>query len=515
MKGRLLSYKDEIDEGIALGEDKKKYKVNVMDWDDMDNLPQKGLYIEFTPEGLVARNIVVSSNQQPATQNSEVATSATEEKNVQVENSIKPTLKATANLSKDKKLDNIDFDTLTEIPISPDYEMFLSNYFRDSLTTLENNSIKGDKVLSYPLMKRFLSTAYDHLLDKDPTFIDQKLGDLKIVLERTYRVYRALEELTSYPEAKFESVFLKNQSVYYKIYLKFEQHKIRVSKLSEVVTDLEKSIKSSEKTLFGMTPKSPRYNQLDQKLKKMRTNFVDKLEEMTKLKNQNNIYYTLMNNFKELHRKPFVDYFKKQSEIITSQLLLLLNSNAYLFDSYMWELAKKSQGIKRFFIEANIDGSFSSKTFLKYFLNSLDENKMSDEYKSMQELLHYLESLEKGSILIVDDRSEMLPSLRYFANHVDKDFRVKLLRPIDVLNELSKNQVNYIIVNIHIRGIHLFELIKKVQQVRKSLSFILTSDKFTKELLVRAKTVGVKHFVATNVEDKVLLETLEKIVHPK
>jgi hypothetical protein len=494
-------------------------------------MPTKGLFIEFEENADEACSMSVT--QAPPTQNatpngsdtndtsnqndtvcaiSPVKSSENIEDNTQSTKPYKP-VSITDVMKKQKPMSEISLEDIDHIPLMPDYTELLSAYFSESIYVVQNTKTENtNKLLNYQLMKRFITTAFDHLIDKDASFMDDKLCDLKVLLERTYRVFKNLEELAQYPEAKYEALFLKNQRAYNKVCFEVENNKRRISQLSELVSSLEKNMKNAEKTFLGLSVKSPNYSSLNSKIKKMRTKYVDSLEELKELESKNKFYENLKRDFVKKYKEEFIEYFKKQADMLTAQIMLILNSNAYEFDNYLWILAKKSQGIKRFFIDANIDGSFSSKTFLKYFLKTLDGAKMSEEYIQMQELLEYLDTLEKGSILIVDDRSEMLPALRYFANHVDKKYKVKLLRPIDVLKELSKNHVDYIITNVHIRGIKLFDLIQQVKAVRKNLEFILTSDQFTKDVLIKAKNHNLKHFIATNVEDKVLLETLEKIV---
>jgi hypothetical protein len=510
MRGRILLYKEDTGEGIILGTDKKKYTISVMDWEDIENMPSIGMFIDFKEDGHAAKNIVVAQSLLEKKENNdkktnmqtldeEVPKDTNEEENVDNEELTPP---------KEKHISELSF-----IPLSPEYIEFCESYFKDSKEIIENETIQSDtKLLNYRLMRRFLATAFDHLMDKDPTFLDDELKKLRSTLHKTFKVYRNLEELISYPEVKFESVFLKKQVTFRKVKKTFEENKSKLTKLNEMSTAISTEINNIEKSLKSLPLKSPKYEELDLKLKKTRSKYVDLLDDIKKLKNENQVYVSLINGFIDLHKKDFIKYFKKQSDIIKNKVLLILNSNAYRFDDYMWELAKKSAGIKKFFIEANIDGSFTSKTFLKYFLKNLDTDKMNEEYIQMNDLLVYLEQTEKGTILIVDDHSKTLPSLKYFANHISKQFRVKQLQHHDVLRELSHNNIKYIIVNIHIQKVKLFDLVSKVKQIKENIEFIITSDKFTKELLIKAKKQGIKHFVATNVDDEVLLKTLEKIV---
>jgi hypothetical protein len=555
MRGRILLYKEDSGEGIALGEDKKKYKLSVMDWEDIENMPSIGIFIEFTAEGDEAKCISVfkeeekveespakqPKNDQSANSNQNESSEYADRCDLPQDNDIDqnshnfktikvPNKKSSKNSPEENedeyedevieydeipkpKKKKLDIENLSYIPLNPTYKEFIQDYFSIAIDTVSNIEIKQDsKLLSYIHMRRFLVTAFDHLIDKDPTFIDDTLKDIKLLLERTFRVYKAFQETKSYPDIKFDSIFVKKQKVYNEINQRFDENKNKLLRSKQRAEDLNRKLTYAENTLNKLSLKSAKYQEINIKAKKIRTVYADVLDDISLLTNQNTLFTNLKNDFEAKYKNDFISFFNDESEKINNQLLLILNSYAYLFDTYMWELAKKSSGIKQFFIEANIDGSFSSKTFLKYFLKNLDNEKMNDEYIEMQELLEYLETLEKGSILIVDDRSEMLPSLKYFANHIDKIYKVKLLNPREVINELYSSDVQYIIVNIHIKGLKLFDLIKKVKHVRESIEFVLTSDQFTKDLLVKAKSIGVKNFVATNVNDEVLVKTLEKIV---
>ena len=70
-----------------------------------------------------------------------------------------------------------------------------------------------------------------------------------------------------------------------------------------------------------------------------------------------------------------------------------LNVLAYRFDKELWRSAKRSKPVQKFFIEARIEGLYSSKTYMKYYINKLDIKKAGE---NTVKLMRYIEQYNKS-----------------------------------------------------------------------------------------------------------------------
>jgi hypothetical protein len=122
----------------------------------------------------------------------------------------------------------------------------------------------------------------------------------------------------------------------------------------------------------------------------------------------------LMMEFEQSYKDDFFELFKEASSRYKDQILGILDAQAFLFDEQLWMQAQRSKVIQNFFQESHIQGEYCSKTFLKYYLNSLDKDKVSQEQKELFKLYDYLDSLKHDVVVVI-------------VNDMDKAFYFKSL----------------------------------------------------------------------------------------
>ena len=75
----------------------------------------------------------------------------------------------------------------------------------------------------------------------------------------------------------------------------------------------------------------------------------------------------------------------------------ILNYKAYDFDAYLWKCAVKSKPISDYFKSSRIKGTYSTETFLRYYLKTLDTDKVRSEQEGLFKLLEYFEKRNSKS----------------------------------------------------------------------------------------------------------------------
>jgi hypothetical protein len=87
--------------------------------------------------------------------------------------------------------------------------------------------------------------------------------------------------------------------------------------------------------------------------------------------------------------RQYVEY----AENIDSALREIIQTKSYYLDKLLWELAADSQTIAKFFRQARIEGDYSTKTFISYYLRNIDINKSStsDWHNYLREALKVFE----------------------------------------------------------------------------------------------------------------------------
>ena len=120
---------------------------------------------------------------------------------------------------------------------------------------------------------------------------------------------------------------------------------------------------------------------------------------------------------------------------IKERFIEILDSKAYDLDSALWERAKQSQIIRKFFRDARIEGGFCSKTFLRYFLRGIDKNKVSAQSKELFSLLKYLEDVSRKNVLVLRASSVDALHCKEIIKKIDSTLNISIEQ--DVLNALK------------------------------------------------------------------------------
>ncbi|MCV6608681.1 MAG: hypothetical protein OIF32_10740, partial [Campylobacterales bacterium] len=163
--------------------------------------------------------------------------------------------------TKEKSLvDRLLEKEVEEIEISRPLEACVEDFFvpfeRKNLDYQDYTT--QDKQMKYFLMKRFLYTAYNNLLEMDLSVNDSGLQKVKKNLELVVEHYTDFKhQLTKPPEYKYEEVFLHRQENYVEVYKNASkmkkmseayraQAKAFDGKMDEVREELQKHKKGTE-----------------------------------------------------------------------------------------------------------------------------------------------------------------------------------------------------------------------------------------------------------------------------
>jgi CheY-like chemotaxis protein len=405
------------------------------------------------------------------------------------------------------------------IPVTVSLKQCIDDYFQDIEYSIGKYEAQFEdyEELDYILMKRFLNTAYNNLSDMDSTFMDEELLELRSDLLSLDSVYTKLIKKDSVPIIAYEKLFLERQVVY-------KTNKKRLDTNSSEIFTMESSVKSLEKyiqeleTSLKTAPLTPYKNeQINDDLKRHRTYYVDILHKMANLKAENIKLKDSLQSFEKKYEEEFLGIFEEESKKKYAFLKRQLDGYAYVFDQKLWEKAEKSAAIITFFKKAHIKDEFSSKTFLKYFIKSLDEMKMSKELKKLQELLWYLESRAKLRILIVEENLKEKDTLKHIIRSFDKDYSVDASdKPRSVYYMKNLKDMDLIFVDYSIKNPNILEFLEmlkaRIKQTKSSAVLCVISKVFQKEVLLNLKRLHIENVIALNTEESELKKNLKNLI---
>lgn len=277
-------------------------------------------------------------------------------------------------------------------------EETLLNYFRpiELLIAEPLELVNTQHQLNYFLARRFLVTSYNDLKNIDATIYNN--DDIKRRIEELQQMYRAyveVKERVESPKLAFEFIFLRSQPEYLQFIRYKDQCLSRISILNQQEESLFPDIQKKEDELKKMSRDDEKREALEKELKGMRRHYVDAIHENANLSKELRTMKDLKASYIEKYFDTFADQLLSQGREYLKGMEKILNNRAYDFDKLIWQGAKKSKSIREFFHSGGIEGNYSTLTFLRYYLKTLDKEKLSYEHKDLFKLLEYLEKREE------------------------------------------------------------------------------------------------------------------------
>jgi len=257
---------------------------------------------------------------------------------------------------------------------------FLDNYFNNIKKVnefhwnyLTTNHFKFPQN-NYIELKRFIDTATNFLSDIDKDILSNLAGKLYQDINSLYEYYNEFYKKSKYSEYIFHKEYLETIEKYKKL-------KDEVEKSQKSMEEYNNIIQSSEEQLKEMSKDDLAY-------KKIKKRYVDAIYEFSKVKEE---FYKVKKDMVEIEKSEqtkFFPEFNKLKEHNLKKLKKIINVKLYYFEKILWFNASKSPAVIKFFDDSNIEGDFSTKTFIKYFLKNIDVSKSSNS-----EWLGYLQKM--------------------------------------------------------------------------------------------------------------------------
>jgi len=361
-KGRILFYNLQTGNGKLILDTKEKLDFSVDVWDDFEVGPEANILVECDIDNRIIKSIIVPSENQHIIQNKH-----------QVQGDI-------VSLGDEK---------------APKYSVTqtLQSYFSHIEDVIgEPPEIINTKAqLDYFLSKRFLLTAYNNLRSLDPSLHEHReIKEKFTTIEGLEKAYKSLNEKVDIPELAFEMIFLRVQPAYIQYQKQKEKCLNGIPVLTKLINSLEPEIKRGEENLKSISNKKVQ-TELKEKLKKIRGRYVDAIHERACLSEE----LSEMVDVKAIYTEKYFREFERELSILQvkykDMISRILNYKAYDLDVSIWKNASNSRLIQEFFRDAGIKGGYSTKTFLRYYLDTLDKEKLKDEQEELFKLLKHLE----------------------------------------------------------------------------------------------------------------------------
>lgn len=267
---------------------------------------------------------------------------------------------------------------------------FLNSFFKKELDVaqreldfLYNNNFEKPDV-DYIKLRRFLTTATNNLKTIDPNIMEGLLTKIHQDTDRLYTYYLEFEKKIKIEKLVYIRDFLPSVPEYKRL-----ENEVTIT---EAMKKRFQAISVSTERELAVIP-TPKTQDEIAYYKLLRKRNVDAIDGLAKSKEKLITISKELKDLEDIMSGEFYSQFREYVLSLKDGLLEALNTKSYYFDKLLWDKASKSAGIRKFFQQARIEGDFSTRTFIQYYLRNIDINKSStsDWHNYLHEALRILE----------------------------------------------------------------------------------------------------------------------------
>ena len=449
MNGKILFFNNSDGVGTIISKEKEKINFSVDNWNDFDVMPSAGLEICFDYINFKASSImsIITKSSSDNSSNKHFVKQENITALEDIENDFskkKKSVKATLNIPKS-----------------------ISNYF-----DIINDNIKQrtsyKKVpgrLDYLVVRRFLWTTFNNLSEIDLNILTPDIKALNKDLKNMTGIYDDFINKTKFPVLAYEEVFLACQIEYLDIKDDTQKMIDRLNQLRVSEEQLGKVLAQKKKELKKKV-KNPEFEELKREYKVLNGTYVDMIHMMGELNERYKHDIELVTNFEKKFKHDFYKLFGDEAKKYKDNIVEILSAQAFLLDSKLWKQAKSSKVVKEHFYKAGVRDDLNTKTYLKYYLDTLDSNKTGEETQKLFELFDYLTEIHKESIMVVVSSAQDAMEYEADIKKTDRTYNAKAF--IDeklALQWAIKNNVKVLVIEDKLAKLQLPTFLKHYKKL--------------------------------------------------
>jgi hypothetical protein len=387
-------------------------------------------------------------------------------------------------------------------------------YFSHARTALVSfgKYTKRHRELDFLKMRRFMHTTYKTLNEVDPEFKAEQLTKLYHNVEMMAKVYDDFATKSRFGMHSYEVIFLQKQEDFAR-YESMMEHNADEITLLRAETERYKESVALEKSKLKKTPKFLRDNEKEEALKRMKRRENSAIVRLGHIIEENIILSEVLKNFRAAYEEQFMLLFNQYTQNLKPSLLSILNAMAFEFDIEMWLKASESTVIRNFFKNAYAGDVISSKTYLTYYLKSLDPNKLNDEHKQLQELLEYLNCNSPLYCVIYMASQE---DLEHFKTSLKADNNGIVMHGyVDAkvaLSQAFKTRIDILVLDLDAQYNILESFIslykKNSQHMKKKAKIMLVCSEINDTSIAHAERLGADSLMEKDVDAFEIIDTV-------
>jgi hypothetical protein len=417
----------------------------------------------------------------------------------------------------DSEINTTSSIVLEELPIviSISTESVINDYFATFDEVLQKFSQYEtvSRSINFLKLRRFLFTTYNTLVELD---LDLKKTEISTVLKNLNAlssIYDSFKLTSMYSKRAFHDLFLSRHDDFVNAQEKFESNKLSITKHSSNIFIAESAIEKLH-NIESTTPiTSANYMIIQQRIKKARSIASDEIHRKRELEEENQKLFQFTDMIINENEEGFTQKYIPKAKIYDQKITDLLNKIAYSFDASLWQQARNSKPIKDYFSESTIKGKLSSLTYLKYYLQSLNNDNLSEDQRELIELVPYLETLHHRSVLYFSAEVENALRLKSVMNTIDKHIEIETTLHYDkVIESVMKKIPDFIFIDSQLPDLKLLIKTLRVSGVIHNTNIVLVVENANANYLEQVKKIHIRYLLPTNNSNHIFAQLLTRIL---
>jgi hypothetical protein len=267
----------------------------------------------------------------------------------------------------------------------------LNDYFSDTkeLVDYEEAVIFGNGLeiprIDFFRLQRFLFTAFRNFYQIDDKFVSGLLmkayHNVKTMIEHRNKFVRYNNNV----EIVYRKLFIEKL-----VFMKelFDERAV----LSVTKRKIETSMDYFDQIAKELTTRKDQTPEMKERIKQNKRRYADAVHEYDLTKKRLDVVNEEIYTFEKTYKPIFVSKFLATRDDLAKRLLSAINCKANYLDKVMWDCASKSPVISEFLINSNIEGSYETKTFIKYYIRNINSESSNDKewHNYLEEVLRIL-----------------------------------------------------------------------------------------------------------------------------
>jgi hypothetical protein len=390
------------------------------------------------------------------------------------------------------------------------------SYARSALGAFQNYS-KRHREIDFLKMRRFLNTTYKTMNEIDSDFMADRLSKLHKNVQTMAKIYDDFLNKSRGSAHSFETIFLQRQEDYVKYEALLTHNADEITVLREQADQFKKSVAEAKDRLKRSPKFLSHYSEKEENLKRLKRRENAVIVRLGHIIEENLIISELIRDFRDFYEDEFIVMFGKYTQNLKPELLSILNAMAFEFDVELWLKARESAVIQNYFKNAYAGDVISSKTYLTYYLKSLDPNKLNEEHKELQKLLDYLNETTPLHCVLYMPAAE---DLERFSSALDADNNGIVIHGFSsakvALEEAFKTRIDILILDLESQGDILENFLelyhKHSMKLKKQAKIVLIATEVNELAINRAEKLGADSLIEREVDTVEIIDIVYDLI---